>query len=324
VQSDDDRLSLIVRQRALNFEPGTEHEYGNSGYFLLSQIVKRATGRSLREFAEERIFRPLGMTNTHFHDNREMLVPNRATGYGQAPDGFRRAEDYTFEGVGDAGLMTTVEDLARWDRNFFDNRLGNGFIDALLTRGRLDSGAELDYAFGLYHGVHRGLATVGHGGAFPGVSTYMVRFPEAEFTVTVLCNLATANAERLARQVADIYLADRLAEPSPVPADRPPPPRAAAPVPAPLERARLAEFAGRYYSDELDATAEIAVGDGLVARRRGQPGRSQVYLGDDSFGIEGMPGGMFRLQFRRDAAGRIEGFVLDAARVRGLWFSRVP
>jgi len=328
VQTDDDRLSLIARQRAINFEPGTEHEYTNSGYFLLSKIVERATGRSLREYAEERIFRPLGMTDTHFHDDRRMLVPNRATSYGPAPDGFDRAEYYNWEGVGDVGLMTTVEDLARWDRNFRDNRLGDGFIDAMLTRGRLESGAELDYALGLYHGMYRGLATVWHGGAFSGFGAQMLRFPEAEFTALVLCNLATANAASLANQVADIYLADRLAEPSPRVAGGPRP--AAFPSAtgsAPLEPARLAEFVARYYSDELDATMELVLGDaGLMMRRRGEPDQPFSYLGDDAFGVGGGPRGMLlgRSQFRRDAAGRIEGFVFDAYRVSGLWFGRVP
>ena len=326
VQTDNDRLSLISRQRALNFAPGTDHEYSNSGFFLLSQVIKRVTGKSLRAFADERLFRPLGMTNTHFHDDRHMAVSNRAVSYGMGPGGVRRADFVNFEGVGDVGLMTTVEDLARWDRNFYDNRLGRGLVDTLLTRGRLTSGAALDYAFGLYHGKYRGLATIGHGGAFMGFGSHMLRFPEARFTSIVLCNIATANAERLAQQVADIYLSERLTEPAPIPADRPPssPPRFAPPASVPLERSRLADFAGRYQSDELDMTMEFAVGEaGLVGRRSGDPDRAHFYLGDDAFGTPG-PGGMFRLQFRRNPQGTIDGFVLDAGRVRGLRFSRIP
>ena len=153
----------------------------------------------------------------------------------------------------------------------------------------------------------------------------MLRFPEASFTAIVLCNIATANAERLAQQVADIYLTDRFTEPASVAANRPASgPRFVPPTAAPLEQARLAEFAGRYRSDELDMTMEFAVRDaGLVARRSGDPERPHVYLGDDVFGIPG-PGGMFRLQFRRNAAGTVDGFLLDAGRIKGLRFSRSP
>jgi len=324
VQTDSDRLSLIARQRALNFVPGSDHEYSNSNFFLLSQIVRKATGKSLRAFADERLFRPLGMTNTHFHDDRHMTVSNRAASYGMGPAGVRRADFVNFEGVGDVGLMTTVEDLARWDRNFYDNRLGRGFVDTLLTRGRLTSGAQLDYAFGLYHGKYRGVATIGHGGAFMGFGSYMLRFPEARFTSIVLCNISNANAERLAQQVADIYLAERLTEAAPIAAPPSAPPRFAPPASVPLERERIADFAGRYQSDELDMMMEFAVADGgLVARRSGDPDRGHFYLGDDAFGVPG-PGGMFRLQFRRNPQGIVEGFVLDAGRVRGVWFSRIP
>lgn len=158
-----------------------------------------------------------------------------------------------------------------------------------------------------------------------GFSSQCFRPGEAALAAIVLCNPATANAERLARQVADMYLADRLTEPSPLAADRPPSvPRGAVPAPAPVERGRLAELAGRYFSDELDATVEFAIGDcGVIIGRRGRlDSPPTVFLGDDTFGGVG-PGGGSRMRFRRDVAGRVDGFVLDAGRLRGLWFSRV-
>ncbi|MGH7720505.1 MAG: serine hydrolase domain-containing protein [Gemmatimonadaceae bacterium] len=165
--SDDDVIALIARQKTLNFAPGAEYSYSNSGYVLLSVIVKRVTGRSLREYADEQIFKPLGMRNTHFHDDRLRVVKRRVIGYDPGPGGRFRIHYYAnFEGVGDGGLWTTVEDLALWDRNFYDPQVGGPeFLAQLQTSGRLANGDTLPYASGLVHGRYRGLRTVSHGGA---------------------------------------------------------------------------------------------------------------------------------------------------------------
>lgn len=207
-------LDLIARQAALDFEPGARWSYSNSGYLLLSEIVKRASGKSLRQYTTERMFQPLGMGDTHFHDDNAMVVPRRAEGYQPVGPGQYQIVRTSFALVGDGGLMTTVEDLAKWEQNFRDNRLGRGgpsLIDQVTTVGHTNDGKPLDYAFGLTRGSHRGLATIAHGGAFIGFRAQMIRFPDARFAVTVLCNDYTANPDQLARRVAELYLADRLA-----------------------------------------------------------------------------------------------------------------
>ena len=171
VTGDDEALRIITRQKALNFPPGSEHLYSNSGYFLLSMIVKRASGKSLRQFAEESIFGPLEMRDTHFHDDHTMIVPRRATGYSSAGQGppspasgatagqAKFVIDMSgFEQTGDGAVYTTVEDLAKWDRNFYEPKVGGqALVDGLLRSGVLNDGKSIPYAAGLMNGTHKGL-----------------------------------------------------------------------------------------------------------------------------------------------------------------------
>lgn len=205
---DEEIIGLISKQRDLNFAPGSEFLYCNSGYLLLGEIVKRVTGKSLREFAEGNIFSPLGMRNTHFHDSFTSIVKNRASGYSAGPDGVK-ADISLFDVVGDGGVNTTVEDLFLWDQNFYHNKLAGGgqkLIEKITTTGRLNDGTELNYAHGLFLGTYRGLKTITHGGAWIGYRTELLRFPQKNFSVICLSNFSQANPARIAWQIADICL----------------------------------------------------------------------------------------------------------------------
>ncbi|HVS14132.1 MAG TPA: serine hydrolase domain-containing protein [Thermoanaerobaculia bacterium] len=258
--TDPEVMAMIARQAELNFAPGAEHLYSNSGYFLLSQVVLRATGKSLRQIAEERLFTPLGMRHSHFHDDHTEIVPLRATGYARRDDGSWRRSTTTLDMVGDGGVFTSIEDLSRWVASLDDGRLrGAAFRDSLYERGRLASGAETDYAFGLVHGTYRGLRTIGHGGAFVGYRADLTRFPDQGLGIVTLCNFAEAQPSRYARRVADVVLADRL---EPEESGRSSRQRTeeeaegAEGVEAPMEPVPAdlrAAVSGSFYSPELDA-----------------------------------------------------------------------
>jgi len=200
-------LALIIRQQSLNFKPGDEFLYSNTNYFLLSEVIHRATGRPLSRFAEENIFKPLGMSHTFFYDDRSIVVPGRVPAYeSREGGGFRVGWSTNFEKVGDGGLMSSVEDLLLWDRNFYDNKLGKGTLGReMLSRGVLNNGEKIEYALGLKISSYRGLSMVEHGGALFGYRTELLRFPEQKFSVITLCNVNTSNPQRLAHEVADIY-----------------------------------------------------------------------------------------------------------------------
>ncbi len=210
--SPEEIFKIVVRQRGLNNVPGDEWIYSNTNYFLLGMVVQRATRKSLAEFAAENIFQPLGMSHTLFYDDHTLVVPGRVAAYDPAPRGaFHVDWSTTFEMVGAGGLMSTMDDLLLWDRNFYANRLGKGtLVQELQMPGVLNDGNKVSYAMGLVLGSYRGLPIVEHGGALFGYRTELLRFPEQKFSVNCLCNLSSAVPENLARKVAGIYLADRM------------------------------------------------------------------------------------------------------------------
>ncbi len=230
-------LQLIARQQALNFKVGDEYQYSNTNYFLLAEVVARATGKSLAEFAEENIFRPLEMTRTRFYDDHTAVIPGRVAAYSQTGNGdFVVDWSTSFDNVGAGGLMSTVDDLARWDQNFYDNHLGKGtLLRVLQAPGALNSGRRIGSALGGGE-TYRGLRIFEQAGSLFGYRSDMLRFPDQRFTVVCLCNTSSADPVALVRQVADIYLG---AEFSALPQ---PKQKAAASRPNPKGR----RFAGRY------------------------------------------------------------------------------
>jgi len=286
---DQQVIDLIARQKSLNFSPGERYSYSNSGYFLLGVVVKKVSGTSLREYAQEQIFGPLGMVHTHFHDDYMHLIPNRAPAYFAGPDGYRNFLT-TFDRVGSGGVYSSVEDLALWDRNFYTGKVGGAaFLARMHERGTLNGGRQLSYAFGLAFEEHRGLRVVEHTGALGGYRTAIVRIPDERFSVIVLANLSTAEPEQLAMQVVDLALADRIEAIAGQGAggaggDRPP-----ASVEVAAEA--LGRLEGTYWNPEGSFSRRIYVNaDGVLTYSRGPQSETPLAaLGDDRFRMVGPP-----------------------------------
>jgi CubicO group peptidase (beta-lactamase class C family) len=313
----EEAVELIARQKGLNFKPGEKFLYSNSNYVLMAEIVRRASGKSLREFADENIFRPLGMANTHFNDDRAAVVKNRVVSYSPIAGGRFRQFVKTIEAMGDGNLLTSVEDLAKWDQNFYDNKVGGeGFSQQMLARTKLNNGEEISYAFGLDDGEYKGLKAVAHGGGFMGFRTEMIRFPEQRFTVICLCNGGAVNPGALARQVADLYLADQI---RPIEAGSNRAPAAPGPPqPLTLTREQLAEYTGAYYSEELDATYRLVLEDGKLSIKLRNASRGSLSSqAKDEFRL---PGATF--SFARNDQRQITGFALNGGRSKGIQFVR--
>jgi len=321
VTTDDDALRIITRQKALNFPPGSEHLYSNSGYFLLSVIVKRASGKSLRQFAQEQIFAPLDMRETHFHDDHTLIVPRRASAYAPGPEGSFVIDMSGFEQTGDGAVYTTVEDLAKWDRNFYEPKVGGqALVDGLLRSGVLNDGKTIPYAAGLMNGTHKGLPAVSHGGSWAGYRAELIRFPEQRFSVICLCNRGDGNPGAKARQVADLYLASEMTSAAPAPKPQTPPAaqKPATPPPPALTAADLGRLAGTYYSEELDTIARLTIeNDRLFYNGPGGPPRPLEPSARDRFSS-----GPLQLEITRSGSGDVDGFLLNAGRIRGLRFTR--
>lgn len=310
-------VSLIARQTALNFRPGDEHLYSNSGYYLLGEIVRRVSGKSLRQFADEHIFRPLGMKDTHFHDDTTEIVPRRAVGYAPKPGGGFRLDMSIFHVVGDGALYTTVEDLALWDAVFYDpSKLAGGadLVRDLQTVGKRNDGEALTYAAGLVVGDYKGLRRVSHGGAWAGYRADMIRFPDQRLTVICLANFANADPTGMAHKVADLYLAGQF-KPEAGQAARGNSDATEAKF-VTLSAAELSARVGSYYDRRGGLFRRIELHDGKLYYVRSASSRSEMApLSAERFRLLGVPV-QVELTFRAagaDGPARLE-FVAEGER----------
>ena len=288
VTTDDDALEIIVKQKALNFEPGSRWDYSNTGFFLLSTILKRVTGQTLTQFAKARIFTPLGMTVSHFRDDHTALLPNRATAYSPGPSQGFVVDMSNWDQTGDGAVNTTVLDLARWDANFYDPKVGGqALLDRIQQRGTLNNGDSLNYARGLFVDKYRGLRRVHHGGAWAGYRAMLMRFPDQGVAIGLTCNVGNANTQQRATAVADVILAGAFTEEA----------KASPPSLAPSTSAAKvgpAPYLGLYYAEPLQSVVEIAQDSGrMVARFMGRPWPLSL-IDADRFGAEDR---MIELQF---------------------------
>jgi CubicO group peptidase (beta-lactamase class C family) len=327
----DDVLYFVSRMKTLNFPPREQYLYSNTGYTLAGLIVERLSNQSLADFASSKIFEPLGMKHTVFTHNHWQIVHDRAYGYtGTYPFFELRMPNYDL--TGPTNLLTTVEDLVRWDRNFDYKTVGGD--DALLpmqTRAVLSDGkTEAPYGFGLMlPPPYRSRKVVEHAGLDAGYRAHLMRFPDQHFAVAILCNVAMPDDTAphvLARRVADVYLRDEPASATPehqVPAPSAPPQASGPPPTLP----RFAEYTGRYYNDEIDATYEIKLDAPSVAivRHKYPPKHLDPTVADTfkmtNFSPVVRSGSV---HFTRDDQGKINGFLFDGDRIRNFRFTKLP
>jgi CubicO group peptidase (beta-lactamase class C family) len=320
---EEELLGLICRQEGLDFQPGDEFAYSNSGYFLLGVIAKRVTGKSLPALLQEHILDPLGMSKTSFNDDAGRIVKNRAGAYSPKEGGYRN--DMSFNGgFGDGVLLSTLEDLFLWDQNFYRNKLGGGgedLIREVLTPGALNNGHKLGYAYGLWVGEQKGLRRIGHAGGWAGYRSDFIQFPEQKFSSICLANLSSIEPWSLNDRVADLYLAKYFAETKPpvnaekaAVATAP----AAAPADPPLPADRWAEYVGVYHARELGAAHTILLEAGQLSVRRGYAAPETMQpAAQDLF-----QAGELKYQFEREAQDRVCAFTLQAGRVKAIRFTR--
>lgn len=208
-------LALLAKQRGTHFPAGEQFEYSNSNYVLARVVAERAGGKTLRQLARERIFEPLGMKNTAWDETGKRTMPKRATPYaGSLADGWKRTFGTTLAGSG--GVWTTVEDLLRWDENFYENRLGRGDPDLVRravtpgpgttqVRGVTSEDERGGYGMGIFLGTHHSRPIQWHAGRGPGHVGDMARYPREHVSVFCLCN-STVDTRFLVRQIGDIVL----------------------------------------------------------------------------------------------------------------------
>jgi CubicO group peptidase (beta-lactamase class C family) len=209
----EDYLSIpefyeVVKKVSLRNPPDTKWQYSNLAYFLLSMLVEEVSGESLRHYADKRIFKPLGMSNTFFSDEPNEIVQNRASGYKPKKEGGYQADMTNLFWVGDGGLHTTVGDLLKWDQNFYAPKVGKN--PAALMTLFTKPNSQFDAFGGLYangqviHDID-GKKDFSHGGGWLGVSTFYARSPDDKFSTIILCNDVSQNPGKYAKQIRKLY-----------------------------------------------------------------------------------------------------------------------
>jgi CubicO group peptidase (beta-lactamase class C family) len=256
VHTHDHVLDIVARQRSLNFTPGSEYLYSNTGYNLLAIIVQRVSGRAFADFTRTEIFGPLGMARTSWRDDYTRIVKGRATAYSPTGNGFRL--NMPFENVhGNGGLLTTVADLLRWSANFDAAHVGGPpLLREQVRPGRLTSGREVEYAAGLRVARYRGVPEVSHSGSTAGYRAFLTRYPDQGLAVAVLCNHAGGDAVGRGHRVADIFLGAAASDP-------------AQPKTVALTPAQLAAHTGMYRDAVTGAPLRLSVRDGKLVDEGG-------------------------------------------------------
>lgn len=285
-------LEIIARQRALNYPPGDQYSYTNSGYNLLAMLVERVSGQSFAAFSKARLFDPLAMTRTSWRDDYRRVVPGRAQAYQPTQSGFRL--DMPFENVhGNGGLLTTAGDLLRWNESLTKRTLGRALVDSLERQGVLTSGERITYAAGLVVDTYRGTPRIAHSGATAGYRAYLGRYPaQRDLSVAVLCN-TYAPAGPLTNGMVEGLASGLGAAPGPVTGNS----NTGANWQPTLEELRT--FVGEYESDEVGLRLSVVLTDGRLWLRR-RPADVAALIPTRTNGFQAA--GLGRVWFTRDGS----------------------
>lgn len=289
--------SMVSRQTALNFAPGEQYLYSNTGYTLLADVVNAASGLTLRRFAEERIFGPLGMRDTFFNDEVSQVVPGRAESYRRGKDGSWRRALLSYDTVGATSLVSTVEDLSRWAANFYETRLGTTALMRRLSEpAATNDGASVRYGYGLIRLRIAGHEAVMHTGSDAGFRSFFAVFPAERLSIVALSN-ASLDVDASAEAIAELILNGKNG--------RTPPPAQMRGKPL---MAQLRATAGHYIGP-WGQMIEIGVSPAGNLLWQSGPGRSQElrYIGDSDWDTGSTTYGYYRIrEARRGAATQVE------------------
>ena len=312
-------LGLIFSQEALNFPPGAKYQYSNANYTLAAEIVRRVTGKTLREWTTAEVFEPLGMRRTFFYDDHEEILPERAYSYDDR-SGTVKKSVLSFANSGATSLFTTVHDFVKWMPNYRHHQVGNARIYELMTTpGVLNDGTQLNYALGVAVGNYKGLRTIDHSGVDAGYRSFMLYFPDQDVGIIVLSNLASCNTVELARRTADILLDLPAEEAKALSPQAPARPYGAVDY---EPESPASDYTGAYYNPEIQTEYRITERDGLLylSHKRISDVRLLPTAADRFKGTYWI---FNEMAFTRDRRGRVTGFTVSNGGVSSMAFTRL-
>ncbi len=202
-------VKILSKQQALNFKPGDEYSYSNSGFTMLAEIVKSVSGMSLRKFTDSAIFKPLGMTSTHFHDDYTEIEKNRSYSYERKDSSHFSNSVLSYSNAGATSLFTNIPDMSKWIMNFYRPKVGTQKnIEQLTKVAGLNNGKELSYAQGIVSDTYKGWRQFSHGGSDAGYRTYISVLPDLKMGFLVFSNLADLGPSSKVYAMADLFVKD--------------------------------------------------------------------------------------------------------------------
>lgn len=323
-------LKLVVRQKSLNFTPGNAFGYSNTNYTLLTEIVRRVSGKTFAEYTNEKIFKPLGMSSTQFYDNHERIVKNRAESY-QLDKGVYCHKVSNVTNVGPSNLLSTVEDVSKWALNFENPIVGNAqLIKAFNEPSYLDNGKKvvlrvidgdtIFHAKGQNLWKHKGVNIVSHGGHTAAFRTFLGRFPDQYLSIIQLSNDEDNECLGGRWEIADFYIQDKLQEKKGTNAASPSNTRT---KPMPSYCINLKEFEGEYYNDELITSYTFEMkGEKLIMKHIRLSDIELKRIGENKFSGSGDQIFSFEMEFLRNNTGAVTEFVISNFGVRNLKFGK--
>ena len=316
----EEALRMICRQRGLDFAPGERYSYCNSGYFLCSIICERVSGKTLRQYAEENIFQPLKMSQTHFHDESTEVVKLRANGYSPAGNNRYRLDETGLDQVGDGGIYTTIHDFGKWTEALIRDQWKPGLLKRLLSPFTLNDGQELDYRFGIDESTYRGFRRLSHGGSWVGYRSQMWIFPEEGWVFLCFANRSNFNPSRVLRMTSEVIAEDLFRDAPKFEWENRRRENSSRKEPEWVSEWNAKDFTGLYHSDELQVTWRLVTRDqGLQLVDWGEESYPLQLTTDDR--LLGKPSWL-RLKIRRDEQGRVRYLEFGSGIPAGIVFKR--
>lgn len=313
-------FKMLSRQHDLNFTPGEDCMYSNTGCTLFAVIIARVSGLSYAEFVKQRIFNPLGMYSSHIQTEQSQLTPGIADSYDRTAAGPKKL--YTLGDLyGGTGVISNARDMAIWARHLLHPKTNADIIKKMSTPGKLNDGTETTFGSGLMIADYKGHVELGHSGAVGGFKAHVGVFPDDDIAVVYLANNNDVNSRALARQIAELYFrakgktdaARNLVSAAPVKE-----PKAQSPIDQ--NHIDLATYTGMFYSDEVPTTYVLKVIDGRLTIQPGyNPDMKLTPVSKDVFS------GAFdgSVEFVRDSRGLIIGCRFSMSRMKNLYFRKI-
>jgi len=315
--TNDDALDIIVHQKALNHSPNEEFLYSNSNFTLLTIIVQRVSGMSLADFTRKYIFEPAGMTHTQWRDNYKRIVPGRAIAYSKNSDGSYEINMPNENAYGHGGLLTTTEDLLKWNEFYGSGKLGGAvFLRKQLTTEDLNNGKPNVYGAGLFIGKLWGYDRIFHDGATAGYRAFLETFPQLHLSIALLSNTAEFNVAEPAQSLNALFVPGNDHKMNNF--------QGGDDVLFIHHKHKLAEFRGYYYSEEAQAGFTVTIKDDQLWMVRSTGRTGKLFLNGDEYcdaPSEMFDGDNAKIKFiwEKDT---LTGLTISIPRARNVFFIR--